>query len=728
MKHIRKIFAIVITIVLITSCSLIPAFAAESDASYKASLISQGFPDFYAEKLLQIHKKHPNWTFKPYMTNIDWDTAVANESVERKNLVYINPKGSSATRLYRSMSVGSYVAKSGFDYDYVVRDGSDAEQRGWIDATPMAVAYYMNPYTFIGNDITILQYESLEWNFSSVDEAEVAVEKMLTNTFMSKTHNSNSDFTEYITNSKGVKRSYITSNGYAQYINTSGATVSLQTTYARIICDAAKANNINPCYLTSKILGEVGTGGSGSTTGIYSSAHMGYYNYLNIGATDSGSGNAINNGLGYAKYQNPPWNSPKAAIEGGTKIIAQTYIAKGQNTPYFQKFNVTPTNTYNHQYMTAVNGVVNTTYNTYKGYANSGVLDSSKTFYIPVFNNMPNGTGTSVTFSGFSTTGKTTAGVNMRDEPSLAGKQITTVAGGTSVTVLGGFRCARVAYDGAISDSISYRMYNPLWYKVRLANGTTGYICEDYLNVDASLEIKPKDKYQLSYSIAGSSTEKPRFFSQDTRIATVDANGQITGVSNGTTKVVAYLADGEFSVVNVKVNPNASSTPTPAPAPVPNVTDSAYTVKYDDETGKWYAYKNDEIDWNYTGIAPNEYGWWRIVNGKVDFSATGVYQNENGWWYCRGGEVQFNYTGIKNNAYGWWRIVNGKVDFSATGVYQNENGWWYCKGGQVQFDFTGIASNSNGRWYLSGGKVDFSKNGKITYQGKTYTIRNGKVV
>ena len=174
------------------------------------------------------------------------------------------------------------------------------------------------------------------------------------------------------------------------------------------------------------------------------------------------------------------------------------------------------------------------------------------------------------------------------------------------------------------------------------------------------------------------------------------------------------------------------------------------SVLYDNRDGTWKYVRESKFKNTYTGIAPNSNGWWRIENGIVNFGATGVYQNENGWWYCKGGKVQFDYTGIKNNAYGWWRIVNGKVDFSATGVYQNENGWWYCKGGQVQFNYTGIKnnangwwrivngkvdfnangifSNENGKWYVKNGKVDFSKNGKVTYQGKTYTLKGGKVV
>ena len=188
----KRFLAVLLICTFILSCSFIQAFAATAEeTAYKNELKAAGFPELYLEKLWQMHQKYPNWKFKAYDTGLDWDTAVAKQSVGEKNLVYIQPDSSyCATRLYRSQSVGAYTSKAGFDYDYVVRDGSDANQKGWVDATPMAVAYYMNPYTFIGNEITILQYESLEWNFGdSITEAEAVVETMLTKTFMSKTAN-----------------------------------------------------------------------------------------------------------------------------------------------------------------------------------------------------------------------------------------------------------------------------------------------------------------------------------------------------------------------------------------------------------------------------------------------------------------------------------------------------------------------------------------------------------
>ena len=121
--------------------------------------------------------------------------------------------------------------------------------------------------------------------------------------------------------------------------------------------------------------------------------------------------------------------------------------------------------------------------------------------------------------------------------------------------------------------------------------------------------------------------------------------------------------------------------------------------------GKWAMYKNGKVDTSYTGIAQNKYGWWRIENGYVNFNAQSIYQNE----------------------YGWWKCTDGKVTFKEQEIYQNQYGWWKCTDSEVTFKETGIFKNKYGKWYCKDSKVDFNKNGKVKYNGKTYTVKNGKV-
>ena len=91
-------------------------------------------------------------------------------------------------------------------------------------------------------------------------------------------------------------------------------------------------------------------------------------------------------GLKYASgsgsYERP-WTSPPLAIVGGAKFIGNSYILKGQNTGYFQRFNVNPDayyDTYTHQYMTSIFGAASEASSSYNAHNNMGTLSDSKVF------------------------------------------------------------------------------------------------------------------------------------------------------------------------------------------------------------------------------------------------------------------------------------------------------------------------------------------------------------
>lgn len=84
-------------------------------------------------------------------------------------------------------------------------------------------------------------------------------------------------------------------------------------------------------------------GASGSVSGQYSKTYTGIYNFYNIGAYSSA--NPIANGLAWAsnrkdKTYNRPWTKPGKSIIGGASYIGEKYINCGQNTTYYQRFNV----------------------------------------------------------------------------------------------------------------------------------------------------------------------------------------------------------------------------------------------------------------------------------------------------------------------------------------------------------------------------------------------------
>lgn len=148
------------------------------------------------------------------------------------------------------------------------------------------------------------------------------------------------------------------------------------------IVNTANNYQINAYYIVARLIQEQGRGGSTLVSG-----QSGYYNAFNIGASGSTSSQVIQNGIAYAKRQG--WNTLEKSIDGGIQFVAKEYIRQGQNTLYLQKFNVTATSTYWHQYqqnLTAAGSEGSTLRSTYQSV---NALSSSHTFIIPVYTNMP---------------------------------------------------------------------------------------------------------------------------------------------------------------------------------------------------------------------------------------------------------------------------------------------------------------------------------------------------
>ncbi|MBR0153261.1 MAG: hypothetical protein IJM26_05705 [Lachnospiraceae bacterium] len=327
------------------------------DESFEKELTAQGFPESYKEGLRLLHSIHPTWTFLAYQTGVTWSAAVKAENVPGKNLI---PKTRDIS--YLSFAEGCY------DYatdKHVVFDGTT-----WVTASELALKYYMDPRNWL-TESYIYQFETLSYEKSK--QTEAGVEKILAGTPF-------------------AKKSFSYTSG--------GSTKS--TTYAKAIIDAAAYSGVSPYHLASRIKQEVVTGSnsvSGSVSGNYS-GYQGYYNFYNIGASASTDGGAIRSALEFAKngtsnatnnaYYKIPWDNQYDAIVGGAAYIGSTYINKGQNTVYLQKFNVTGYSRYGHQYMQNVEAPYSEAYKMYSAY--SAMDEMPLVFSIPVYVSLPSST------------------------------------------------------------------------------------------------------------------------------------------------------------------------------------------------------------------------------------------------------------------------------------------------------------------------------------------------
>ena len=321
---------------------------AMSEADFEKSMTQQGFPDSYKQSLRVLHQKYPYWQFVAYKTNLDWNTVINNESKLGVNLI-----SNSKSTAWKSTDPGAYNADTG---EWKVFDGST-----WVAASRAAISYYMDPRNFL-NERNIFMFESLE--YQSQYQTKTGVNTILSNTpFAGKTFS------------------------YTDPDTSAAKSIS----YTDAFLAAAKLSGVSPYHLASRVKQEVVTG-SASTSGAVTgdnSLYPGIYNFYNIGATSSK--NPVLNGLKWASTGTTylrPWTDRYRSIVGGAMYIGTSYISKGQNTGYLQKFNVTPNQTYQHQYMTNVEAAYSEAIKTKTAYAES-MNATPIIFSIPVYNNMP---------------------------------------------------------------------------------------------------------------------------------------------------------------------------------------------------------------------------------------------------------------------------------------------------------------------------------------------------
>lgn len=286
------------------------------------------FPSSYQGALRKLKAAHPNWTFVPMNTGLDFNTVVKNE-VGLKSLIWKNDSNTSKGW------VGAKYSGS------------------WYYATEAGVSHYLNPCNFL-TEAYIFQFEQLTFNPSYHSEA--AVQTFLGNTFMKGA----------IPGDKSNR------------------------TYAKAFFDIGKSRKISPIHLASRVYQEQGKGTSPLISGTYS-GYEGYYNYFNVGASGASDTEVIKNGLAYAKSKgwNSRYKSLEggAATIGNNYILKGQDTLYLQKFNVDGSCNAL----YTHQYMQNIQAPANESQSTRSMYSSAGSLNSAFVFKIPVYNNLPSG-------------------------------------------------------------------------------------------------------------------------------------------------------------------------------------------------------------------------------------------------------------------------------------------------------------------------------------------------
>lgn len=307
----------------------------QGNSEYANSLRKEGFPESYISDLVKLHEKYPDWTFEAVDTGLDWNYVIEKESRVGWNMV---PKSFDDSR--KSVSAGAYDWTTN---QWTILDGSS-----WVAASSGYIAYCMDPRNFLDEE-SIFQFEKLSYSQNYTQEGVAAV---LKDSFMSKT-----------------------------VVDSDGTVLN----YAAAFMKIGQSIGVSPYHLAGRVKQEQGLAGSSSMISGTYKGYEGYYNYFNFGAYGITTDKVVQSGLAYAKIKG--WNTRYQSLLGGATLLASSYISKGQDTLYFQKFNVVNQESlFSHQYMANVSAAITEGRSTAKGYTDKS---QKFVFRIPIYENMP---------------------------------------------------------------------------------------------------------------------------------------------------------------------------------------------------------------------------------------------------------------------------------------------------------------------------------------------------
>jgi len=365
LAHILRLGCVVLAVILLVSAvSLSFILASEANhaeinatyagitatsANFEHMLAVQNFPESYRVLLREVHRMHPNWRFEAHHTGLDWNFVLQNQLVPNRNLVNANLVGIGGSWLTTRSSWKSLEPHA---FNWAENTWVRAEPN-WIQASEGILAYFLDPRNFL-TPRAMFQFEML--GYDPHLHTVQAVETIIAPTFMSRE-------------------------------NPIG---SPHLTYAEIIVNAGRRYSVSPIHLAARIRQEHGMNRGAIISGTHAT-YPGLFNYFNIGAT-SPTGSAagiIGNALRRAEREG--WTSSYLSINGGARFLASSYIGRGQNTLYLQKYNVCVNSggLFWRQYMTNISGAYSEGLQARNGHLAAGRIDYPFLFRIPVFLNMP---------------------------------------------------------------------------------------------------------------------------------------------------------------------------------------------------------------------------------------------------------------------------------------------------------------------------------------------------
>jgi len=317
----------------------------QDDEGFAKKTLSQ-FPASYADGLWLLHCLHPAYQFQPFKTGLKFEEVLSNEDKTSRSL-----------------------ASSTYNPTWVKPGSPVYDGKSWKAARREVVSYFLDPRNFL-TPTGVFQFEKL--SFDAGVHTLDGIKAM-------------------------TKGSFLEAD---------------DPDYSSILFKAGQMASVSPYFLASRIMQEMGRDGESKLAHGTLSGYEGYYNFYNIGSTPDPSvkDGAIINGAKFAKYGYKanekkitkdeeamllPWTDEEKAICGGAMWIGKSYIEIGQDTLYFQKFDLIENTDglYEHQYAQNISMAANEGIRYYTAYASQDMLDEAFVFIVPIFDEMPNDYG-----------------------------------------------------------------------------------------------------------------------------------------------------------------------------------------------------------------------------------------------------------------------------------------------------------------------------------------------
>lgn len=186
-KNIKIIFVLAIMFFIIFGIYFYPFSLARERTEDLSNLIN--YPEIYTN-IQELKAAHPNWTFTMLYTGLNWNDVITGET----------------TALHtRSLVHNSLVFGNVLDWVCATCKTDPKDNGSWYCASPKAVSYYMDTRNWL-NDSYIFSFETLSFN-SNAHSVE-GVQAIISGTFMDKS-----------------TITYIDTNGNTQTINKSYAQI-----------------------------------------------------------------------------------------------------------------------------------------------------------------------------------------------------------------------------------------------------------------------------------------------------------------------------------------------------------------------------------------------------------------------------------------------------------------------------------------------------------------------